>query len=1105
MILSRLFTVFALFGVVCMAYSMTLPSEIRQWESALPKEIDYNQHIKPILSDRCFICHGPDANKRQAGMRLDQPESAYAVLSPGNTPAITPGDVDNSQMAFRIVSDQDFIKMPPPESNLSLTDKEKALLIRWIEQGAEYKPHWSLIPLQNTNAAKMRNDPNINIDYFVEKKLTLEGLTLSSEADKETILRRVHFDLTGLPPAIEDIDAFLADESPDAYQKVVDRLLASPHYGERMALEWLDLARYADTYGYQADNYRPTWRWRDWVIDAYNQNMPFDQFLTEQLAGDLLPNPSTAQLTATGFNRNHSQNAEGGIVNEEFRVEYVADRAITVSRAFLGMTMECARCHDHKYDPITQKEFYQLFAFFNNVDEAGQITWSQPDMPSPTMLLFTDEEKKQISELDEKIKNTEDEIAAYIESQAKSEELKKWINHETLSSAGTMVPGKVAEYSLDKDETHNEKLKSLKRVSSHQWIESASGRIVDTVTMKIWDQPPKFVTRDKNSHFQKQNNALQLDGDGMLDFPGVGRFKKADPFTVAMYVWVPKELDEGVIFHSNKGGIIYSFKGYQVYVQHDRFDVRLAHTYPYNSINLISNNPVPRDEWIHIALTYDGSGKAAGVHFYINGEPADMSVKRDNLYKDIVFVKDGITTNLRVGARWRSKGFTNGRVDDITVYDRELSRYEINPHNSHQDVRGLISRFHGAFIGSEYVGVPPEEKEAFIKFYLSTINDGGYKQLLEQLRTQRQAKNDIYENAEEVMVMAEMPESRQAYLLNRGAYDAHGEAVEPNTPQSILAFDDSLPKNRLGLSQWLVNPNNPLTARVAVNRLWQQCFGKGLVKTAEDFGNQGSLPSHPDLLDWLALQYMQSGWDTKAIMKQIVMSKTYRQSSFTASELRERDPENLLLARYPTKRLPAELLRDQALAASGLLVRTIGGPSVKPYQPEGLWSFGSNTNYEQDTGDKLYRRGMYTFWKRTIPHPVMNTFDAPDRGYCIMRRQETNTPMQSLVLMNAPQFVEASKMLAVKLMQNTELSCEEQITQLFQKLTGRAPSPDEKSTLMNYFQMQMAVYENNENAYAGILSTGETVMPDGLNPKITAALAAVAAVVMNSNASVYIR
>ncbi len=1061
-----------LFFVSC---GVQKPADIVEVESTLPKTVDYNRHIKPILSDRCFVCHGPDDAARKAGLRLDQPESAYAELASGDGYAIQPGDVADSQLYHRIISEDADVRMPPPESNLSLNSREKALLIRWIEQGAEYKPHWSFIPLQETKADELVKQPEVDIDYFVEKRLRQEGLALADEADQETLLRRVSFDLTGLPPTLDEINAFLADDSDDAYEKVVDQLLNSPHYGERMALEWLDVGRYADTYGYQADNDRPTWRWRDWVIEAYNQNMPFDEFIACQMAGDLLPNPTTDQIVATGFHRNHPQNAEGGIINEEFRVEYVADRAITTGRAFLGMTFECARCHDHKYDPISQKEFYQFFSFFNNVDEAGQITWSKPDMPSPTMLLFTKEEKKRIAALDEEIKKLEIKIEHHRSKMEENEQFIQWYNSESFHSNNSKLFGRIARFDLEPDTATN------KMISSE--IDDATGRIVDPVTMKIWDQPPNFISRE-------DGNGIQLDGDAMLDFPGMGRFQKADPFTVAMKVWIPKDLDEGVIFHSNKGGIIYSYKGYQVSVNEDHFDVRFAHTFPYNSIHLISEEPCPREEWIHIALTYDGSGKAAGVHFYVNGELQEMSVKRDNLYKDIVFVHDGITTNLRVGARWRSKGFTNGRLDQIEVYDRVLHFLE-------------VERIAGVNRHSLLADTSESLKQLWAQYYLLNM-DEKYKEHLQKLKDLRQKKNDIYENAEEVMVMAEMAEPRQAYLLERGAYNEHGEPVEPGTPKSILAYDDSLPQNRLGLSRWLVDERNPLTARVAVNRMWQQCFGRGLVETSEDFGSQGDLPTHPGLLDWLALKYIQSGWDTKAMMKRIVMSKTYRQSSRITEKLRQRDPENLLLARGPAKRLPAELLRDQALAASGLLTDQIGGPSVKPYQPEGLWSFGSNKTYEQSQGDDLYRRGMYTFWKRTAPHPAMNTFDAPDRSYCIMRREETNTPLQALVLMNDPQFLEAAKMLAVRVM-NDELAIDERIEKAFRLLTSRLPNEDEKKALLDYYQNQVEEYESDPDKIEGLLQQGEMDIPRELDKVKTAAMAMVASTIMNSNAGVVLR
>ncbi|WP_242116979.1 PSD1 and planctomycete cytochrome C domain-containing protein [Aestuariivivens sediminicola] len=707
----------------------TSASSSSQANVKLPETIDYIFHVKPILSDRCYLCHGPDEGTREAGLRLDTKEGAYAAIGEHlDRYAIVPGDIEASRLVYKINTQDPEQVMPPPSSNLSLSEYEKQILTKWIEQGAVWKDHWSFIPPEKKDLPNVSdtNWPSNGIDYFILKKLEEQGLQPSEKASKEKLIRKVYFDITGLPPTLKDIDAFLSDPDENAYEKVVDKLLGSKAYGERMASNWLDIARYADTHGYQDDLERIMWPWRDWVIHAFNKNLPYDEFIRWQLAGDLLPDATLEQIVASGFNRNHKITQEGGVIDEEYRVEYVVDRTITTSTAILGLTMECARCHDHKYDPISQKEFYSMYGFFNMVNEKGRIEYGE--IPEPNVLI-TD-----------------------------------------------------------------------------------------------------------------------------------------------------KEIDE-----------------------HLRF---------------------------------------------------------------------------------------------------------INKPDSIPDIK--------------------------------------------------------------LMVMEDGAPDRQTFILKRGQYDAPTEEVDLGTPETILPFSETFPKNRLGLVQWLFDEDNPLTARVAVNRLWQQIFGIGIVSTVDDFGNQGALPTHPELLDWLAVTFRENGWDMKQMIKMMVMSSTYQQSSKASPKLLEIDPDNLLLARSSRNRLTAEMVRDNALRISGLLVNKIGGPSVKPYQPEGLWAETTSgqglTKYIMDSGESQYRRSLYTFWKRTVPPPAMITFDAATRDMCSVKRQKTSTPLQALVMLNDPQLIEASEHLAQDVLNEESYDDEERVKTIFRKITSRFPDQDETMTLLEYLESSKENYSNSTEA-----------------------------------------
>ena len=1066
--------------LICACTIHSAPSD-SQVSAAIPDKIDYNLHIKPILSDRCFACHGPDEEAREAELRLDTKEGLFSRID-NQYEVVVPGKASKSELYRRIINSDSDEQMPPPESNLALTSAEIALIEAWIDQGAEWKPHWAYIPPQKPQLPPLEDEswPKNEIDYFILNQLEQAGLKPTEEADKESLIRRLSFDLTGLPPSVEEIDIFQNDTLPGAYERLVDRLMASEHYGEHMALDWLDVARYADTHGYQADYYRPHWPWRDWVIEAMNDNMPYDAFVSWQLAGDMFDLPSKEQILATGFNRNHAQNAEGGIVQEEYRVEYVADRTQTFATAFMGLTMQCARCHDHKYDPVSQQEYYELFSFFNQVDESGQITWNFSDMPGPTMHLTDRETEKQLIWLKRELEKEDKKVDAY--HSKKYPAFEKWLKEDLPPSSQEIPKGLVASFPLDdmrKDHIPNEVTPTL------------AGKVINPVTNRLTEDQLKKVAGVS----LQPESAVLLNGDDALDFPGVGRFGRADAFSVGMWVNIPEDLKSGVIFHSNKGAALYTFKGYQLSVENDHFDLRLAHDFPHNAIQLLSKDSVVRNEWIHLMITYDGSSKASGARLYVNGKAQIMEIVHDNLKKDIIFhpTHEGggyIKTELKVGGRWRSKGFASGKVDEIVVFDRQLTAPEVSL---------LVGKYY--FQSIDKHAISQKQQSELFEYYLQ-FEDSDYVEVTRRRDSLRQEEVRFVERLSEVMVMDERPKKRPTYLLSRGAYDAPSEEVFPATPRVLFAFDQKYEQDRRGLAKWLFDPQNPLTARVTVNRYWQRIFGRGIVRTSEDFGSQGDLPSHPALLDWLAVSFRESGWDVKQLIKMMVISATYRQAASADAETLERDPDNLLLSRTPRMRLGAESLRDQALKASGLLVPKIGGPPVKPYQPDGIWDVNAMSGkYDQSHGEDLYRRSMYTFWKRTIPPPSMNTFDAPYRAECTVRRQKTTTPLQALVLMNDPQFVEAARMLGERMMKEVDGSASDRIIFAFRSLTGKWPSEKELTVLREQYKAAVQKFGAQPEKAEGLLNTGEYVRDVQLAENELAACALVATTIMNLDAS----
>lgn len=1067
--------VVVIIGVFQYKTKVEFPDEI---EAELPEEIDFNYHIKPILSDRCFACHGPDENKREAGLRLDLEEWALAALGENKDHyAIVPGKPNKSAVYERITSTDREMVMPPPESNLTLTDHEVALITRWIEQGAGYKPHWSFIKPEKEEIPQVENNHWIKnkIDHFTLAKMEEKGLKPSEKAGKEILIRRVSFDLTGLPPTLEEVDEFLKDNSPDAYEKLINRLLESPHYGERMASEWLDVARYADSHGYQDDGMRNMWPWRDWVIKSFNENMPYDDFLLWQIAGDMLPGATQEQKLATGFNRNHLQSQEGGIVDEEYRVEYVADRTATIGKGILALSTECARCHDHKYDPISQEEYFQLYAFFNSVNEAGQAPYLGE--ASPTLTLVDEEVEKLLSFVNDKIYQQEKKLDPDREEYRQGFE--QWLKRRKGSPKQQMkIKDRIGYYPLDTP------------------VKNTFTNLADK------SKPANMVVKQQNTTIQivegKSGKAIQLMGDSYIDLGDeIGYFERNEPFSISIWIKMLKDSVNGPVI-SRSGGFANGYRGYDMMLREGgRLSVSLIHTRPGNAIEVNTREKIPVNGWGHLVMTYDGSSKAKGLQIYLNGKPLQLEIITDHLNSSILtYGKDketlGKPQNFRIGSR-DSETLSDALVDEFSLFDRRLSAVE-------------VSALYGN-AAPEWTSSKKEDQQALLDYYLLNFNST-YQQHLKTLTSFRGEENEILSAQPEVMIMQERRKPRPTFILDRGEYDAPTKQVYPNTPSAVMKFPEELPKNRLGLAQWLIHDENPLTARVAVNRYWQMIFGKGIVKTSDDFGNQGELPTHPELLDWLAIQFRESGWNVKTLLKLMVTSATYQQSSVLTEESLEKDPENIWLARGPSYRMPVEMIRDNALAASGLLVKKIGGRSVKPYQPEGLWKELATRNatiYEPDSGSNLYRRSLYTIWKRSSPPPSMMSFDASDKYVCATKRQSTNTPLQALVLLNDPQFVEAARMLAERMIREGGDQLNEQISYGFRLMTSRKPEERELHILQKLYGIELTEFQATPAAADSLLKVGEHPRDQNLPGDKLAAFTVVVSALINYDQAVYKR
>ncbi|MBL9145439.1 MAG: DUF1553 domain-containing protein [Verrucomicrobiaceae bacterium] len=952
-------------------------------------KLKFNRDIRPILSDKCFHCHGFDPKKREADLRLDQREAAIEAK------AIIPGKADESEAIKRILATDDD-HMPPLKAKLgSLTPAEIATLKQWINEGAEYEEHWAFVPLPVQGSQLSVHG---SIDEIVSAGLKERGLNFQPEAAAETLIRRLSFDLTGLPPTPEEVAEFTQSYRTDPtenrelrtgnYAKLVDRLLASQHYGERMAVDWLDVSRYADSYGFQVDRDREVWPWRDWVVKAFNENLPFDKFVTWQIAGDMLPNPTDEQRLATMFSRLHMQESEGGSVEEEYRVEYVCDRVQTFATAFLGLTFECARCHDHKFDPISQKDFYGLFGMFQNIDEAGLYSFFTPTPPTPAMMMTDEAQRKKLSELRATVAKLE-------------------------RSAGTPASTNVAVQNID-----------TKPLASFTFDALDKGnKLANAIDAK----KPATLKGENELVEGRSGKAIKFSGDDAVDLP-LGNFHSYDPFSVSLWLKTPDVKDRAVVFHRSRAWTDAASRGYELLIIEGKLQWSLIHFWPGNAISIRAKEPLKLNEWTQVVVTNDGSSKASGLHLYVNGKLAKVEIVKDQLTRDIT---GGGGDNIALGERFRDRGFKGGLIDDFAVYGSDLSA----------------------------------EKESSKELYAA-----------------RAELVKFTDTLKDMMVMQELPKPKTAYILFRGEYDKRKEPVPDAVPSWIAKMPAGAPNNRLGVAQWLTSPQHPLFARVTVNRIWQGLFGRGLVKTSEDFGSQGTRPLYPELLDYLAVKFMQSGWDTKALIKEIVMSKVYRQRSIADAKTMADDPENEWLARGPRFRLPAEMIRDNALVIAGLLKPQLGGAPVNPYEMSEAFKPAnpSDTN----------RRSLYTTWRRTSPPPAMVTFDAPRRGVCIAKRERTDSPLQALILLNGTQYVEAARVLGEKLHEDAGGDVAKMIEQGFLRCLNRKPDAKEIAICTRLYQEQLEHFKRVPKEAEATLKIG-SAKRDAKLPLPEAAAAAV--------------
>ncbi len=1014
-------------GIVAVAFSLLIRA------NAVEDKVDFNRDIRPVFSENCYACHGPDSNKRKAGLRLDIKEGALAKLKSDNF-AIVPGNPEKSALVGRITTKDEDDRMPPLKTGKHLTTAQIDLLKRWIAQGAEWKSHWSFIKPERTAPPTIKNKswPRNPIDNFILARLEKEKLKPSSEADKTTLIRRVTFDLTGLPPTPEEVDAFLADKKSAAYERLVDRLLQSPRFGEHEARYWLDAARYGDTHGLHLDNERSMWPYRDWVVGAFNRNERFDQFTIAQLAGDLLPDATQEQKIASGFNRCNVSTSEGGAIDEEFYVRYAVDRTETTAAVWMGLTVGCAVCHDHKFDPISQKEFYQLYAFFNNMNEKAMD--GNALLPPPIMKLPTPEQKVKLAQLNESIAAVEKRI---------SEEAAKIIYTEPKKITSTNPP------------------------ADFVWVE---------------DDFPKGAK-------------VEASGEALLWIEGTNVFsgkraisRKADGVAQDFFTGVPQPLRIG------KDDVLFAY----VYLDPTNLPKAIMlqfHTSDWlHRANWGDEDAIPFGDKNTSKKLLMGALPKAGEWVRLEINASKLDLKPGAKVDGFAFTQFGGVV------RWDKAGVvtTTDQEDRSPVslaawLQQEAAR---EPSTLRREVLDAIK-----LKGNDRT---PEQEKLIREYYIANVYKETrpiFEPLLKEIADIRKQRDDLDNSLPATMVSADMDKAREAFVLKRGQYDQRGDPVPRAVPAALPSLPASQTTNRLDFARWLVSPEHPLTSRVTVNRFWQQFFGTGIVKTSGDFGAQGEWPTHPELLDWLATEFIGSGWDVKHMLRLIVTSATYRQSSNITPDKLRADPQNRLLARGPRFRLDAEEIRDNALYVSGLLIEKMGGRGVRPYQPPGIWEAvgytASNTaKFEQDHGEALYRRSLYTFWKRTAPPPYLTTFDAPSREKYCTRRERTDTPLQALVTMNDPAYVEAARHLSARMIQRST-DANERLDFGFRLVTARQPSSSERTILKEALKKYEVRYSRDKEAAKKLIAVGESTVNDKLNPSELAAYTMVASLLLN--------
>jgi len=1004
------------------------------------QKIEYNRDIRPILSENCFACHGPDSASRKAGLRLDQHDAAL------ESAAIDPGHPELSEMISRITSTNPEEVMPPPETKKTLTPAQKEMLTRWIRQGAEYQLHWSFIapvkamPPTVKHAEAVRNP----IDQFVLAQLEAAHLDPAPEADRRTLARRVSLDLTGLPPSPEVVEAFVQDDSPNAYETLVDQLLNSPAWGEHRGRYWLDYARYADSHGIHFDNYREMWSYRDWVIDALNQNMPYSQFTIENLAGDLLPNATLDQQIASGFNRCNMTTNEGGSISEEYLVLYTRDRTDTTSQVWLGLTAGCAVCHTHKFDPITQKEFYELAAFFNNTTQAA-MDGNRKDTP-PVIVVPRDEDREEwdsVAKLAAEAKTAVDQ-----RRQDARPEFDRWVATASPDVFTQAVPVEQLGFHAPLTQqgsfvtvTVNDESREIPVAEGTEWIEGKTGP-----------------------------QAAQVSKTGLGELPDVGDFDGTQPFSFSGWIRTPAHDGSAAIVARMDDGN--GYRGWDIWIEGRRVGTHIIHKWSDDALKVVSDKQVPANAWAHIAVVYNGSKKPDGVQIYINGALQKNRVQNNTLKGDT-----RTDVPFKIGQRDKTSPASGFALNDLRLYSRTLTSGEVT---ALANVTGLI-----ATLQKSADKRTPEELNTLYDWWLTSV-DEPFRTAAKIAADLDQQVNTLKSRGTIAYVMQEKPQEPVAFVLNRGEYDQRLEQVKPGTPAILPPFPEDFPRNRLGFAQWLLLPEQPLTSRVTVNRFWQEVFGVGLVKTTGDLGVMGEIPMNQPLLDWLAVDFVESGWDVKRLFKLMVMSSTYRQSAATTPEKLEIDPDNRLLSRGPRFRMDAEMVRDYALAVSGELVPTIGGPSLKPYQPDGLWEVvgmpGSTTrNYKQDVGEDLYRRSLYTFVKRMAPPASLEIFNAPNREFCVVRRERTNTPLQALVTLNDDQFVEAARALAQLTLQQPATEFPRRLQFLSQRLVCRDFLPQEQQLIQDSLGELRTFYDNHTDLAQQVIHVGESKPDESLS------------------------